>query len=149
MGTSKLDLVKIFRGAHAFSGVLCFIIGLVHLCVHGWGHWSITKLQSNGSVVCGFVAFLLMVNGIYMVVAPIATLWSKIRKVANIWNVYLSIAWNIVTGIICLFFLGYMGLFFSIAMWLVAIFGIVIAILSCNGIGKRDESSSSDEIFNP
>ncbi|BFU23293.1 hypothetical protein EHI8A_144970 [Entamoeba histolytica HM-1:IMSS-B] len=146
----KINLTLILRGLYAFCGLLVILCGLIHLCKWGWSNWSIHGVKSNASVICGFVALLLMVNGIYMIISPWAMFIPVAKQYINFWNAPVTIAWLIVTGIITLFYVGFFGLFTSIIIWLVSIYAIVVVVLSCVKGGDEEQSSEDkNDPYNP
>ena len=95
----QINLTVILKGLYALCGLMVLLCGLIHLCKWGWKGWHIKGLQSNGSVVCGFVALLLMINGIYMIISPFIVFIPSVGKFGgSFWNLHTSIAWLIVTG---------------------------------------------------
>ena len=146
----KIDLIKIYKAGYSFLGLMTAICGLVHLCANDFGKVSINKLQSNASVICGLIALLLMVNGIYMIVSPWLAYVPKVKKIYNWWSLPVSLAWMLVTSAVTFFFVGILGLIVSIFLWLLTICGVVLLVLTCkSGAGNLNSSSSDDDQFNP
>ncbi|ELP85110.1 hypothetical protein EIN_080820 [Entamoeba invadens IP1] len=145
----SINFTLILRGVYAFAGLFVFLTGLIHLCVSGWKGWSVHGVQSNASVVCGFIAILLMINGIYMILSPFVMYIPVAKDYANFWNLYTSVAWLIITGIVTLFFTGFFGLTTSIICWLVSIFAIVLSVLSCLRPDTQERDNDKDDEKDP
>ena len=143
----KINLVVVYKAAYALAGLMTVICGLVHLCKWGFGSVSISKMVSNPSVVCGMIALLLMVNGLYMIISPWLIYVPKVKKWYNWWSLPVSLAWLLVTSAVTFFFVGFLGLFTSIFMWIITIAGIVLLVFTCKN-GSVSSSSSEDQ-YNP
>ncbi|KAL7718621.1 hypothetical protein QTN25_003988 [Entamoeba marina] len=145
----KINVTLILRGFFAFTGLFIFLTGLIHLCKSGWSGWSVKGIESNASVVCGFIAILLMVEGIYVLVSPWVFLIPTVKDYVNIWSINTSLAWMLITGIITLFFSGWFGLITSILCFICAIFCIVLSVLSCVTKKQEDDEEERNDPYNP
>ncbi|KAL7718620.1 hypothetical protein QTN25_003987 [Entamoeba marina] len=143
----QVNITLGLRAFFAFTGVFIFVTGLIHLCKFGWGNWSVKGIKSNSTAVCGFIAVMLLIEGLYVIISPWVFLIPSIKNHGNFWSINASIIWMVITAIIILFFVGWVGLITSIMCWICAILNIMVSLIGC--VTKEERNDKNKDPYNP